>query len=78
MRIKSKTYYIIYYPTHFTIWYTGTKWVYAIARKYNNTPLVKYTKKVNLNNIKGFQKNINVNNYKTKELSKEDLFLELL
>ena len=78
MKIKSKKYYIRYYPTHFTIWYTGTKWVYAIARKYNNEPLVKYKEKQKSNNIKRFQKLINSNEYKTKELSINDLFLELL
>ena len=78
MRIKSKTYYIRYYPTHFTIWYTGTKWVYAIARKYENEPLIKYNKKTKMYTRKYWQNVINVNNYKTKELSKEDLFLELL
>jgi len=78
MKVKTRTYYIRYYPTHFTIWYTGTKWVYAIARKYENKPLIKYNKKQKSKTIKRFQQLINFNDYKTKKLTKEEVFLELL
>jgi len=57
MKIKPNTYYKIYYNEDkewYDIVYTGNKWVYYIASKYND------------------------NNYKIEEISKEDVFLELL
>jgi len=93
MKIKPNTYYKNYFydindpsikyreyysNTDYDIVYTGNKWVYYIASKYNDTPLIKYDKKIKWRIIKRYQEFINDNNYKIEELSKEDVFLELL
>ena len=85
-KIKARTYYKIYYTEtesiigddHYIILYTGTKWVYIIAKKYYNKPLFKYDKKFKWDIIKHLQNSINIFNYKIEEISKEDVFLELL
>jgi len=91
MKIKPNTYYKIYYPPYtqkicnakYAIYYTGYKWVYIIAKKYYNKPLVKI-KKIKWIAINYYQnyitpyKSKNDNTLKIEELSKEDVFLELL
>jgi len=85
MKLKPKTYYKRYYKWEnpdsdgdwYAIYYTGNKWVYKIASKYNNNPLVKYTKN-ELWTIEEWQEHIKHRNIKTKIMSKEDVFLELL
>jgi len=76
--VKSRKYYvvIILYIKYVII--TDEKHAYLIACKYNNEPLIKYDPKVNWGTIKGLQEFINHNNYKIEEITKEDLFLELL
>jgi len=77
--IKPNTYYKRYYNINeYNIIYTDNKWVYIIAYKLGNQPLVKYDKKRGWGTIKRYQEFINDKNYKIEELSKEDLFLELL
>ena len=81
MKIKPRTYYKIYYNEDkewYNIVYTGNKWVYEIASKYFDEPLTKYSKKPVWGNIKDFQKQITLGRYDIEEISKEDLFLELL
>ena len=91
MRIKSKTYYIIYYNKNindYDIIYTDNKWVYVIATKHKHVPLIiKYDKKVKWFTIKDWQYDIgnqtkyqidNKYNVKMEEVSKEEVFLELL
>jgi len=76
--IKPNSYYKIYYKDHYIILYTGTKWVYRIVYKYNNKQLVKDNPKCKWDTIKHLQNSINIFNYKIEEISKEDVFLELL
>jgi len=77
--IKPNTYYKRYYNINvYDIIYTDNKWVYIIADKFNNIPLIKYDKKPGWGTIKRYQEFINDKNYKIEEISKEDLFLELL
>ena len=78
IKIKPKSYYKRCYGDHYSIWYTGNKYAYIIARKYTNEPLVKLAKKELWNTIDSWQIYLTDNKYKTKELSKEDVFLELL
>ena len=81
MKLKPNTYYKRSYDTNkddYDILYTGTKWVYDIASKYNNNLLVKYTKKFKWWTIEEWQRYIKHQHIKVEELSKEDLFLELL
>ena len=79
MNIKPNTYYKRHHSNiYYDIFYTGEKHAYLIACKYNNEPLIKYDPKVNWGTIKGLQEFINHNNYKIEEITKEDLFLELL
>jgi len=79
MKLKPKTYYKRYYKGDwYAIYYTGNKWGYKIASKYNNNPLVKCKEKTRWKSIKKWQKEINDFGIKIEEISKEDLFLELL
>ena len=74
MKIKHNT----YYKDEYDILYTGTKWVYFIAYTYNEE-LIKYDNRFKWCTIKKFQDFVNISTYnKIEELSKEDLFLELL
>ena len=81
MKIKPRTYYKIYYNVDkewYDILYTGNKWVYIIAYKHNNNPLIKYDKKIKWFTINDYQDYIDMYSIKIKELTKEDVFLELL
>ena len=86
MKIKPRTYYKCYYKCYYVndlyeydIMYTGTKRIYEIAYKHINEPLFKWDKKIYRGSITQFQDSVNISAYnKIEELSKEDLFLELL
>ena len=78
MNIKPNKYYKRYYDAHYSIWCTDNKWIYKIAYKPENQPLRKYTKK-EVWTIREFQDFVNIMDYnKIEEISKEDVFLELL
>jgi len=78
MKIKPRTYYKRYYLTNgYKIFYTGNKYVYYIADVYNNITRKNY-KKHKWIEIAYWQETIDKSNEKLIELSKEDLFLELL
>ena len=83
--IKPRRYYKRYYNEDkewYNILYTGNKWVYVIAKKYYNKPLEKHDKRIIWWKIKTWQENIDRNKYSNlnnlEELSKGDVFLELL
>ena len=84
-KIKSNSYYKDYYGgnidcysiTGYRIFYTDDHTAYKIAYKYNGE-LIKHDKKENWGSIKGWNRFINKFNLKIEELSKEDVFLELL
>jgi len=80
MKLKSKTYYKVYDNNGdgYDIVYTGTKWIYRIAEKYRITVLHTFNKKRKWGTIREWQSIIEYNGFKIKELSKEELFLELL
>ena len=81
MKLKIQTYYKRYYTysiSDYDIMYTGKKYVYIIAEKAHDKPLDKFDKKLKWENIKKCQYIINKFNLKIEELSKEDVFLELL
>jgi len=83
IKIKRNRYYKEYYSNSkedYDILYTGTKWVYIIAQQFDNEPLYKRDSKHRWCSISEWQKHINMykNRYNIKEISKEDLFLELL
>ena len=77
MKIKPNTYYKRSYDTNnedYSIYYTDNETVYIIASKYINEPLFKCTKKCKWGSFRSLQtrtKNV-------VEISKEDVFLELL
>jgi len=80
MNIKPNTYYKRVYNTttsdeNFTIYYTDDENVYLIAGKFINRPLIKYKE-----NDKwwGTIKTLQLYSKDIIELTKEDLFLELL
>ena len=82
-KIKARTYYKIYYTNiGYDILYTGNKWVYEIAEQVGTKPLKKHDKRIIWWKIKNWQEDIDRNKYsnlnKLEELSKEDVFLELL
>ena len=54
------------------------KWVYIIARQYNDQPLERYDIPLKWIAIDDSNITVKTHNYKVKRLSKEDLFLELL
>jgi len=86
IKIKPKKYYKQYYTIlkrGYTILYTGTTWVYAIAyttrsNDWKKNIIIKCDKKCKHNTIKHLQRNIISKHIIIEELSKEDLFLELL
>ena len=80
MNIKPRTYYKYhtFNDQDFDIIYTGNKWVYIVAEKYGTSPLEKRDKRIVWDTIKEWQLMVNRNMYKITELSKDDLFLELL
>ena len=82
MKLKPKTYYIENYGNTkdecYNILYTGTKHVYSISNKHKNEPYIKYNKKYKWETITRFQEDINKHNIDIKEISKGDVFLELL
>jgi len=81
MKIKPNTYYKRYYTNsifEYDIKYTDKKYVYIIAEKEYDNPLDKFDKKFKWGTIKRWQNNINTRNIEMEEMSKEDLFLELL
>jgi len=81
IKIKPRTYYKLLYNYNngsYDIIYTGTKWIYIVAEKYGTRPLEKHDKKRKWWTITYWQRVVNRNMYKTTELSKEDVFLELL
>ena len=81
IKLKPRTYYKDSYNTEYeeyTIIYTGNKWVYIIADKDKNKLLEKRNKKFNIATIEEWQHIINIYNSKIEEMSKEDVFLELL
>ena len=80
MKIKPHTYYKDYFSDikESNIIYTDAKMVYLIALVRINKPTIKLNKKLEWGTIKRYQRIINVNNYNIEEISKEDLFLELL
>ena len=85
--IKPNSYYKDYFSDikESNIIYTDAKMVYLIALVRINKPTIKLNKKLEWGTIKHYQRIIkdkpllkNVNNYKIEEISKEDVFLELL
>lgn len=75
MKLKARKYYKIYTNSkNYKILYTGTKKVYLIAYKHTNT-LQKYDK-IYWGTLELWKKHVYSN--KIIELSKGDLFLELL
>ena len=82
IKLKPRTYYKCYYVHddlyEYDIMYTGTKHVYEIAYKHINEPLFKYDKKYTWGVINIWQDFMTRYNIKIEELSKEDVFLELL
>ena len=78
MKIKPRTYYKRYYDKdNYDILYTDNEWVYCIAYEHNGK-LIKYDNRIKWETIREYQVYINSNDYKLEEISKEDLFLELL
>ena len=84
IKIKPRTYYKRYYDKDELIWedeydilYTYNELVYFIAYKHNGE-LIKHDNRIEYGTIKNWQACINSNDYKLEEISKEDLFLELL
>ena len=78
MKIKDKTYYKRYYKDHYSIWCIDNELVYIIADMRINEPIYKRDKKYKLGTIKELQHDIDYYSIKVEEISKEDVFLELL
>jgi len=79
MKVKPRTYYKKYYTSDwYAIYYTGNKHVYSIAETSLNKALIKYNKRRYWTTIKYWQYYIKHQHIKVEEISKEDLFLELL
>ena len=79
IKIKPNSYYKRYYDDHYSIWCTDNKYAYCIARKFENGPLTLIKYKRRWGTVKYWQDYIHSNDYKkVEEISKEDLFLELL
>jgi len=82
MNIKDKTYYIKYYDKDresYNIWYIDNEYAYIVASKYKNDVRAKNkhnTRWGSLKRLKGYLRDINYKNI--EELSKADVFLELL
>ena len=81
MKIKPNTYYKGYYTNsifEYDILYTDTKYVYIIAEKEYDNPLDKFDKKFKWGTINDYQDYIDMYSIKIKELTKEEVFLEML
>ena len=79
LTLKPNTYYKLYYKTgNFDVIYIDNEWVYEVAYKYTYSQLHKYDKYIQWTSIKNVLEKIQKNNYKIEEISKEELFLELL
>jgi len=83
MKVKSNRYYKRPYTDNGTVFlydiiYTDNKWVYIIAEKTYNKPLIKLNKKVKYSSINEYQDYIANGLINIQEMTKEDVFLELL
>jgi len=88
MKVKPNRYYkelyIIENIKSYYFYTTDTKCVYEIAYLYNDTQLVKYNTPINCGSIKEWQtrrewqEDTNTHSYNVKEISKGDVFLEML
>jgi len=86
MKIKPYTYYKECYITdnikRYYLYITDTKYVYQIAYKYKykdkDNPLIKYDEKLKCGTIREWQEDTNTHSYNVKEISKGDVFLEML
>ena len=83
--IKPNTYYKKYCTYRNLSWQqqvvlllTDTKHVYEIAYKHIDEPIVKHDNKIMCMTIENWQEYINTHYTIIEEISKEDLFLELL
>jgi len=80
MKFKAKhgSYYKMYYNNdEYNILYVGNMWTYKIAYKYNSE-LIIHDNRIKWDSIEAWQSHINKYTSKVEEISKEDLFLELL
>jgi len=83
MKIKPNTYYKEYVDevdendNEYYIMYTGTTVVYEIARTINNQ-IYKHNKKIKWDTIKKWKQFITDCTTRLEELTKDDVFLELL
>jgi len=79
MNIKPNTYYKMHYKYGYNIIYNDDGiWIYDIATKRKDKPLVKYDRKFWWGRTKEFIAHIRKHNIKVEEITTEDLFLELL
>jgi len=91
MKINPNTYYKIYYDDHYSIWCddhysiwcTDNECAYVMAYKFKNKPLEKCNKVLKRYPIDRWEEFLNIPditfyNYNIGEISKEDVFLELL
>jgi len=79
MKIKHNTYYKVYYDNdRYSIWCIDNEYIYYIAEQFGTDPLIKYDKRIKYGSIKNWQEHVHRNNYKIEEMSKGDLFLEML
>ena len=78
MKLKLNRYYKLCYITGYIVLYIDNKWCYRIAEKFGTKPLVTYNIKYRRATVNEWQEYINTYNIKIEEMSKEDLFLELL
>ena len=80
--INPNSYYKLYYDDHYTIWCTNNQWAYVMARIYYKNKVVvtvgKYDKNEEFYTINRLQEYLNNTSIKIKEISKGDVFLELL
>jgi len=78
--IKPNSYYKDYFSDikESNIIYTDAKMVYLIALVRINKPTIKLNKKLKWGSIKEWEMYITRRNDKIEEISKEDVFLELL
>jgi len=80
--IKPNSYYKLYYygyPNSYSLCHTNTTQMYKIAQKTGTyKPSIKLNKKLKWGSIKEWEMYITRRNDKIEEISKEDVFLELL
>jgi len=77
--VKSRKYYkVCYNNDDYDFIYTGVKCIYLIATKHKNKLLVKRNEKIYWTSINRWKKHLDKRKYIVEEISKEDLFLELL